>query len=110
MNQRKTAAVAVTCVTVAIVAVGFYGHWFTSTVGRQPKIQNGRNSLASYGRNYADDRNMVGESHFVFVGKIVRQTGNEFVDGIPATQFEVEPLLNIKGILQQRIILAQMGV
>ncbi len=109
--KQKTVALAVFGSTVAIVTVGLYANWIKPPVdSRHTMSQSGHNSLASYGRNFADDRIMVGESHFVFVGKIIRQIGNEFVDGIPATQFEVEPLLNIKGMLDKTIILAQMGV
>lgn len=56
----------------------------------------------------SDDRVMLGASHNVFIGKILRVVGAEDAMKIgPVTQFEVEVLDNIKGDLKGTVIVQQ---
>ena len=56
----------------------------------------------------------MGASHNVFVGKVIGQIGvrKEILSPgveIPITQFEVRPIMNVKGDLQNSIIVEQVG-
>jgi hypothetical protein len=75
--------------------------------GAKPSV-GGAQAIGSAGM--ADDRQLVGVSHYVFVGKITRRIGNESVEGTGATQYAVEVLLNTKGKVDGTITLAQLGV
>lgn len=62
-----------------------------------------------YSADYSDNTILMGASHNVFVGKVIAQVGNEEFAGMPATQFRVEVITNIKGELEKEIIVNQQG-
>lgn len=62
-----------------------------------------------YAADFSDDRILVGGSHNVFVGKVVKQSGNEEYSGTPSTQFDVEMVKNIKGNLKGTVVVDQLG-
>jgi hypothetical protein len=105
MKQRyKVSLITLACATVFSVLLAQH-----SRNTFKPFMTIG-GSLASYGRNVADDRVMVGESHYIFVGKILAKTSEDLVDGIPATQYLVKIISNVKGVLHDNVTVAQMGV
>ena len=62
----------------------------------------------------ADDNVLMGSSHDVFVGKVIAKIGTReeiLGDGValPISQFSVEPIWNIKGNLQSRVVVEQLG-
>src|SRR3989338_10737968 len=63
----------------------------------------------SYAADYSDDRILMGASHDIFIGKVVRKVGDKSLMDIPKTQFEVKILLNIKGDLHGMVIVDQLG-
>jgi len=74
---------------------------------RQP-VSGGSGSLPAH---IDDDRYLMGMSHYVFVGKVHTKTGSDFmVDVLPSALYEVEVILNIKGILQGNVTIAQLGI
>jgi hypothetical protein len=62
-----------------------------------------------YAANYSDDRILMGASHDVFVGKILRESGTQARGSLPQTQFEVQIISNVKGPLQGVVVLNQVG-
>jgi hypothetical protein len=66
---------------------------------------------AQYPAGLEDDRILSGGSHNMFVGKVLRQVGNQELVGwrFPATQFAVEVILNIKGNLRGVVTVNQVG-
>ncbi|MGE5398685.1 MAG: hypothetical protein ACM3MK_14265 [Chitinophagales bacterium] len=65
---------------------------------------------ASWVTDMKDDRKLVGISDNVFIGKVISQIGNEsFIENIPATQFGVEVIDNIKGNLNGTVTVNQEG-
>ena len=59
--------------------------------------------------DFSDNRVLVGTSHNVFVGKVLKQIGSKELGIGPETQFEVEVIDNIKGNLKGIITLNQLG-
>jgi hypothetical protein len=66
-------------------------------------------SQGSFVVDVTNDRELVGISHNVFVGKVIAQVGTETVRPIPHTQFSVEVLENIKGKLSGEVVVNQLG-
>lgn len=62
-----------------------------------------------YPAEFSDDRVLVGASHNIFVGKVLRQVGTVERGIGPETQFEVEVLDNIKGEFVGTTIVNQQG-
>ena len=60
--------------------------------------------------NIHNDRELVGSTENVFIGKVIKKKGQE-IDRfkIPKTKFEVKILKNIKGHLKNNIIIRQRG-
>src|SRR5262245_44833860 len=64
---------------------------------------------ASYPADFSDDRVLVGESHNIFVAKIIRQIGERERGIGPETQFQATVIKNIKGDLQGNVVIDQSG-
>lgn len=73
------------------------------------QIQHVMISHPVYAADMADDAALIGASHNVFVGKVVRQVGTKERGMGPETQFEVEVINNIKGDLTGTVVVDQMG-
>lgn len=66
----------------------------------------------SYVADFSDDRVLMGGSHHVFVGKVVKRVGGVELPGAPGhptTRFIVEVVENIKGNLQGNVLIDQEG-
>lgn len=60
--------------------------------------------------NIEDDRYLAGGVHYIFVGKVVKQTGTLLMVGPQVSaQYAVEVISNIKGNLAGTVTVAQMG-
>jgi len=64
---------------------------------------------AQYAADFSDDKVLIGSSHNVFIGKVVRQIGNKERGISPETQFEVAVIDNIKGDLHGTVTVDQQG-
>lgn len=62
-----------------------------------------------YAADFTDDRILIGASHNIFVGKVVKVVGSEGRRLGPETQFQVEVIENIKGDLRGAVIVNQLG-
>lgn len=62
-----------------------------------------------YIADLSNDRILMGASHNVFVGKVIKQVGTKDTGAGPETQFEVEVVDNIKGKLQGNVVVEQFG-
>jgi hypothetical protein len=62
-----------------------------------------------YAADFSNDKILMGASHNVFVGKIIKQIGSIDRGVGPETQFEVQIVLNIKGDLQGMVTVDQEG-
>lgn len=65
--------------------------------------------VMEYPVDFSNDEILMGASHNVFVGKVIKQTGNMGRGIGPETQFEIEVVLNIKGNLQGMVTVDQQG-
>jgi hypothetical protein len=86
----------------------------SSRSGRQPMPTNFRSGLpapggdAIYAYDFDDNRILMGNTHYVFVGQILEQIGSEPVaNQFAATQFMAEVIVNIKGTLAGKVIVNQ---
>lgn len=70
---------------------------------------NGKQMHAQYVADFSDDKALIGASHNVFVGKVLREVGKKERGIGPETQFEVEIIENIKGGLTDTVIVNQQG-
>jgi hypothetical protein len=101
--STKSTTIA-TAIVLAIVALGIGLH--TNVI----KLPVTRTLHAQYTLHYEDDKVLMGDSHNVFVGKVISQVGSkDLVPGILGTQFSVSVVLNIKGVLQRTIVVAEEG-
>ncbi len=64
---------------------------------------------AQYPADFSDDRVLVGASHNIFIGKVIRQIETKELGLGPETQFEVQIVDNIKGELKGNVIVDQQG-
>jgi len=67
-------------------------------------------ACASSGTNRSDDRVLMGSSHNVFIGKVVREVGTTPPRGVlklSSSQYEVDVALNIKGNLKGIVTVSQ---
>src|SRR3989344_1405046 len=62
-----------------------------------------------WGGDYRQNTVLMGDSHHVFIGKVVGQVGNKKRLSYPETQFEVEVISNIKGSLAGSVVVNQEG-
>jgi hypothetical protein len=62
-----------------------------------------------YVADFSNDRVLMGASHDVFVGKILKQIGSKEQGIGPETQFQVQVILDIKGGLQGTVTVDQEG-
>ena len=62
-----------------------------------------------YAADFSNNRVLMGASHNVFVGKIIKQVGDKERGIGPETQFEVQIVFNIKGNLQGGVTVDQEG-
>lgn len=102
MNKKLIKNIAISgLLMVAVFGIGLY----TNTI----KLPITRVIDPMYVADFSNDRILVGFSHNVFVGKVVKEAGNEDVGIGPVTQFEVEVIQNIKGDLEGKVIVLQQG-
>jgi hypothetical protein len=86
---------------LVVVAVGAGLHWNIIRLPVRIKMEG------LYATNFADNEKLVGASHNVFVGKVIKQVGDKELARVPATQFSVHVILNIKGNLQGTAVVEQ---
>jgi hypothetical protein len=65
--------------------------------------------MPQYAADFSNDAVLVGAAHNIFVGKVIRQVGNEERGIGPETQYEVQVIDNIKGNLQGTVVVDQQG-
>ena len=112
MKKQLFAYVLMTLV-VAITAlcVTLHSHPFTNSVFSPSSspltVSPSADVNSSKGTAYNDDHVLVGIKHDVFVGKVLRELGRKNIKTDAGTQFEVRPILNIKGNLKDSIVVFQ---
>ncbi len=62
-----------------------------------------------YADDLSDNKILIGASHNVFTGKVIKKVGDDGGIGFPETQFEVEVIFNIKGNIKGNVIVNQEG-
>lgn len=62
-----------------------------------------------YVADFAQDSILMGASHNVFVGRVIKQSGEKALGASPETQFKVEVISNIKGDLKGTVTVNQFG-
>lgn len=63
----------------------------------------------SYITDFSDDKKLMGATHNVFVGKVIKKSGTKNLGIGPETQFSVEVVSNIKGNLSGIVTVNQLG-
>lgn len=64
---------------------------------------------SSYIADFSNDKELMGATHNVFVGKVVKQISSKDLGVGPETQFSVEIVSNIKGNLSGTVLVDQFG-
>ncbi|MGG0185121.1 hypothetical protein [Bacillus rhizoplanae] len=59
--------------------------------------------------DFKDKRQLVGAAQNVFIGKVIKKSGDKRLSELPETQFQIEVLDNIKGHLKGTITVNQQG-
>lgn len=88
-------------VLIAVFSIGLYTNIIKLPITKTVSPQ--------YIADFTDDRILMGASHNVFIGKVIKQVGDKSLGGTPETQFTVDVLLNIKGNLQGEVMVNQSG-
>jgi len=101
INKATKIIISGSVIIVTVLGVGLY----TNTI----KLPIEREIRPQYVANFNDDRVLMGASHNVFVGKVIREVGARDAEVGPETQFEVEVVLNVKGDLQGTVVVNQLG-
>ncbi len=105
MNNKFWKAIIVIGSSIGII--GIVGIGLYTNVIKLPFVVS--TIEAQLTADFSKDRNLVGESDFVFVAKISDKLGEEDVYGIPVTLFEAKIIDNIKGHLTGTVTVAQVG-
>lgn len=66
-----------------------------------------QSSEARYLDGLDDDRVLVGISHNIFVGKVLKKVGQTAGEAGPLTQFEVQIVNNVNGLLSGKVVINQ---
>ena len=101
INKSTKIIISGSVMIIAVLGVGLY----TNTI----KLPIEREIYPQYVADFNDDRVLMGASHNVFVGKVVKEVGARDAEVGPETQFEVEIILNVKGNLQGTVVVNQLG-
>src|SRR5882762_6137703 len=106
--------VGVLVVSLAVVGAGLY--LSVMKLGNSSGRPLANSQYAPHGgsadapANIEDDRYLIGESHYIFVGKVVKRTGTLIMVGPQiSAQYAVDVISNIKGNLAGVVTVAQMG-
>ncbi len=91
----------ISAVLISVFGIGLYLNVI--------KLPITKTMLPMYITDFSNNRNLIGASHNVFVGKVIKQSGNKALGASPETQFDVEVILNIKGNLKGRVTVNQFG-
>ncbi len=86
---------------MVIVGLGLY----TNAV----KLPIERIMQPQYAADFSNDRILMGASHNVFVGKVIKEVKGKDIGIGPVTYFEVSIVNNIKGNLSGKVIILQQG-
>ena len=73
------------------------------------KAINMAHTDVQYAADFSDDKVLIGASHNVFIGKVIRQVGTKERGIGPETQFQVTVIDNIKGDLHGTVTVDQQG-
>lgn len=66
-------------------------------------------SELQYPADFSDDKLLVGAAHNIFIGKVIKQINTKDLGIGPETQFEVEVVDNIKGNIEGKVVVNQLG-
>jgi hypothetical protein len=92
---------------VGVVAIScFVGIAINAKSNKPPVVSI---SQPSYASDYAKDDILIGSSHNVFIGRVIKQEGIKSRFATPETQFKVEIISNIKGDLNGTVTVDQFG-
>lgn len=103
IDMTRAGTIVITFVIVVVfTGVGLY----TNTI----KLPIKKELRAQYIVDFSNDRMLMGASHNVFVGKIIEKVGTKpIVNSVPATQYLVEVIYPIKGVMSGNVIVNQEG-
>ncbi|MCK9351809.1 MAG: hypothetical protein WCT49_02005 [Candidatus Paceibacterota bacterium] len=92
---------------ISVIAIfSFVGITINAKSNKPPMVSI---SQPSYAADYAKDDILLGSSHNVFIGRVIKQEGTKSRFATPETQFKVEVVSNIKGDLHGTVTVDQFG-
>ena len=113
-NKFFIVGVFVTVVLGTILYKQMVNDWVIQTKNVSIPNENGnklvRVSEGELGTNLSDEKKLVGAVHNIFIGRVIRQSGDARRFSEPETQFEVRVLYNIKGNLKESVTIDQIGM
>jgi len=81
-----------------------------NTSHSNPSVPAIKELQLEFAADFSDPKVLVGGSQYVFVAKIIRQVGTQTnIKWMPKTQFEAEIISNIKGDVQGKVVINQIG-
>lgn len=103
MKTKLISAAALVCLLAGMVSIqALVDKESTSDI---PVIHSHTTLIA----DFHDKRTLVGASHNVFTGTVMKQVGTKQHGSLPETQFTVQVLENIKGTLPKVVTVNQQG-
>jgi hypothetical protein len=114
-NMRKQLILSIlACIILGAGVVGADKYFYNTSVARNSapaSVSPSTNSEGIEGVDLSDDRVLMGASHYVFVGKVIKQVGNKLlISTDPGAQFAIDVIVNIKGELQGQVVVNQFNI
>jgi hypothetical protein len=102
--------VVIGSVGAAVAASRYTSHLPTKNVSSAAAHQSSSQAGDSQLPDYSDNQVLLGNSHNVFVGKVMQNVGDEPYpsSNAPTTQFAVNVILNVKGFLTGTVVVGDM--
>ena len=116
MKQKGFSKIIVVLMSLTLFVVAGWGYWYfannNKTAQNSGRSNKGSATVSALYPNLSKNEVLVGDSHNIFVGKVIKAAGTvsgKGGDKLSYKQFEVKVLLNIKGDLNGLVLVDIAG-